>query len=155
MICLSRSRRSVAPGYQHARNQRYHPCDGGPVPGQDDIGIHAVWGVAGASHSSLYAAKYVNTLVLRDKSFPGKDGPLAFTQVLEQQQCKLSPLFSTVDTGLVLNAALESVHQWILTGKSAAPTLAFERNTLGARRPGREWQRARRCSSLSIRCADG
>ncbi|MBP6711942.1 MAG: hypothetical protein KA150_11910, partial [Propionivibrio sp.] len=37
-----------------------------------------------------------------------------------------------VDTGLVLNAALESVHQWILTGKSAAPTLAFERNALGA-----------------------
>lgn len=91
-----------------------------------------VWGVAGASHSSLYAAKYVDTLVLRDKSMPGKDGPLSFTQVLEQQQCKLLPLFSTVDTGLVLNAALESVHQWVLTGKSAAPTLAFERNASGA-----------------------
>lgn len=91
-----------------------------------------VWGVVGASHSSLYAAKYVDTLVLRDKSLPGKDGPLSFTQVLEQQQCKLLPLFSTVDTGLVLNAALESVHQWVLTGKSAAPTLAFERNASGA-----------------------
>lgn len=90
-----------------------------------------VWGVAGASHSSLYAAKYVDTLVLRDKSFPGKDGPMSFTQVLGQQQCKLSPLFSTVDTGLVLNAALESVHHWIRTGKAAAPTRNFERSAAG------------------------
>lgn len=90
------------------------------------------WAVPGASHASLYAVKYVDDVLIRDKSFPGANGPMSFTTLLGQQTCKLSPLFSTVDTGLVLNAALESTRQWITTGKTAAPTLTIRRNASGA-----------------------
>ena len=90
------------------------------------------WAVAGASHSSLYAANYVDAMVLRDKSIPGESGPLSFAQSLAAQNCKLSPLFSTVDSGLVLNAALDGVNTWINTGKPAAPTRTFERDAAGA-----------------------
>ena len=75
--------------------------------------------------------KYVDSVLTRDKSFPGANGPMSFTQLMEQQKCKRFPLFSTVDTGLVLNAALEATRQWIGTGKAAAPTLGFDRNASG------------------------
>lgn len=91
-----------------------------------------VWAVSGASHASLYAVKYVDDLLIRDKSVPAENGPMSFTQMMDGQNCKLSPLFSTVDTGLVLNAALEGTRQWIETGKPAAPTLTFERSATGA-----------------------
>ena len=90
-----------------------------------------IWAVAGASHTSLESIKYVDALALRDKSFPGPNGPMSFTDVIGQQNCKLSPLFSTVNTGYVLDAAFDSVRQWIQTGKAAAPTRAFERNAAG------------------------
>lgn len=90
-----------------------------------------VWAVPGASHASLYAVKYVDEMLVRDKSFPGPNGPMSFTSMMSQQPCKFSPLFSTVDTGLVLNAALESTRQWISTGKAAAPTLTIRRNPSG------------------------
>ncbi len=90
-----------------------------------------VWSVAGASHASLYAVAYVDNLLIRDKSVPAESGPMTFTQMMGRQNCKLSPLFSTVDTGLVLNAALEGTRQWIKTGKPAAPTLTFSRNAFG------------------------
>ena len=90
------------------------------------------WAVAGASHSSLYGANYVDAMVLRDKSMPGKNGPMSFAQSLAAQNCTLSPLFSTVDSGLVLNAALDGVNSWINTGKPAAPTRTFERDAAGA-----------------------
>lgn len=90
------------------------------------------WSVAGASHSSLYGATYVDRMVLRDKSISGPNGPIAFSQALTAQNCALSPFFSTVDSGLVLNAALDSLNAWIRTGKPAAPTRAFERDAAGA-----------------------
>jgi hypothetical protein len=90
------------------------------------------WAVAGASHSSLYAANYVDAMVLRDKSIPTPGGPITFSQALASQNCSLMPLFSTVDSGLVLNAALESTNTWIRTGKPAAPSLTFERDAAGA-----------------------
>lgn len=90
------------------------------------------WAVPGASHASLYAVKYVDDMLVRDKSFPGANGPMSFTELMGQQKCRLSPLFSTVDTGLVLNAALEATRQWIRTGKAAAPTLTIRRNASGA-----------------------
>lgn len=90
-----------------------------------------VWAVPGTSHASLYAVKYVDNLLIRDKSFPGANGPMSFTKMMEQQNCNLSPLFSTVNTGLVLNAALESTRQWIETGKVAPPTLTIKRDTMG------------------------
>lgn len=86
------------------------------------------WSVPGASHSSLYGTNYVDNMVVRDKSFGGR----SFTQVVETQKCTLSPFFSTVDHGLVLNAALDSVHQWIRSGKEAAPTREIQRDAAGA-----------------------
>lgn len=90
------------------------------------------WAVAGASHSSLYGANYVDALVLRDKSIPGASGPMSFTQFLASQNCTLGPLFSTVNSGLVLNAALDALNTWTKTGKPAAPTRTFERDAAGA-----------------------
>lgn len=90
-----------------------------------------VWEVAGASHASFYAVSYVDKLLLRDQSVPGPNGPLSFTKMVEQAGCKLNPLFSKVDTGLVLNAAIDGVRQWALTGKAAAPTRQFQRDAQG------------------------
>ena len=81
---------------------------------------------------SFYAANYVDKLVLREQSVPSPKGPLSFTQMMEQQNCKLTPLFSKVDTGLVLNAAIHSVREWTETGKPAAPTLKFQRDAKNA-----------------------
>lgn len=90
------------------------------------------WVVPGASHASLYGAAYVDAMVVRDNSYPGPNGPLSFTQVVGSQNCNLSPLFSTVDHGLVLDAALEAAHRWIVTGEPAAPTRFIERDASGA-----------------------
>lgn len=87
-----------------------------------------VWEVAGASHASFYAVNYVDGMLLRDKSVVGPNGPMTFTQMMASQGCKLNPLFSKVDTGLVLNAALSGVRRWAETGKPAAPTLQFQRD---------------------------
>lgn len=86
------------------------------------------WAVAGASHSSLYGANYVDNMVVRDQSFGGQ----SFSQLVAGPGCALTPFFSTVDSGLVLNAALESVNQWIRTGKEAAATREIQRDASGA-----------------------
>lgn len=91
-----------------------------------------VWEVAGTSHASYYAVNYVDKLLLRDKSVLGPNGPMTFTQMMASQNCKLTPLFSKVDTGLVLNAAIDGVRQWALTGKAAAPTRQFQRDANNA-----------------------
>ena len=67
-----------------------------------------------------------------DKSVFGPKGPMTFTQMMESQNCKLTPLFSKVDTGLVLNAAIDGVRQWALAGKAAAPTRQFQRDANNA-----------------------
>jgi hypothetical protein len=86
------------------------------------------WAVAGASHASLYAANYVDRMVLRDNSFGG----LSFSQLVAGPGCALTPFFSTVDSGLVLNAALEAVDQWIQTGKEAPASREIQRDASGA-----------------------
>jgi len=91
-----------------------------------------VWEVAGTSHVSFYAVNYVDNLLLRDQSYPSPNGPLTFTNMMGQQNCKLNPLFSKVDTGLVLNAAIHSVRQWAETGKPAAQTNQFQRDAKGS-----------------------
>lgn len=91
-----------------------------------------VWAIPGASHASIYGVKYVDDMLVRDNSFPGKAGPMSFTHIVNSQQCKLTPPFSRVDSGLVLNAALDSVNQWITTGKPAAPSQQLVRNEKGA-----------------------
>ena len=90
-----------------------------------------VWDVAGASHASLWGARYVDAMVLRDQSLPGPSGPISFTRTIELMNCGLLPLFSTVDSGLVLNAAIDSVNRWVTTGRRAPATAQFERGADG------------------------
>jgi len=90
-----------------------------------------IWEVAGASHASLYGARYVDAMVLRDRSLQGPSGPISFTRSIELMNCGLLPLFSTVDVGLVLNAAIDSVDRWVRTGRAAPATAYFERGSDG------------------------
>ena len=87
-----------------------------------------VWEVAGTSHASFYAVNYVDAMLLRDESVVSPSGPITFTQMMASQGCKLNPLFSKVDTGLVLNAAIAGVRRWAETGQPAAPTRQFQRD---------------------------
>jgi Alpha/beta hydrolase domain len=89
------------------------------------------WEVAGASHATFDGAQYVDAMVLRDQSFPGPSGPISFTQLIESTGCGLLPLFSTVDYGLVLNAAIDSVDRWIRSGRAAPASSFFERGADG------------------------
>jgi len=91
-----------------------------------------IWEVAGASHASFYAVNYVDAMLLRDQSVIGPNGPMTFTQMLASQGCQLNPLFSKVDTGLVLNAAIAGVRQWAETGQPVAPTRQFQRDAQAA-----------------------
>ena len=90
-----------------------------------------IWEVAGTSHASLYGATYVDDMVLRDGSLVGPNGPWSFSQQLESFGCDLSPLFSTVDSGLVLSVAIDSTRDWITKGREAAPSRVFARNAAG------------------------
>jgi Alpha/beta hydrolase domain len=89
-----------------------------------------VWEVAGGTHASLYGSQYMDDVIIRDKSLLGPNGPISFTDWIEPS-CVALPAFSTVDSGLVLNAAIESVREWILTGKAAAPSILFDRDHAG------------------------
>ena len=90
------------------------------------------WEVAGTTHGSLYAAQYVDAMFNRDKSKIGPDGqPESFTQWVEPS-CSVLPAFSTVPTGLVIGDAMDSVRNWITTGRAAAPSISFDRDANGA-----------------------
>lgn len=88
------------------------------------------WDVAGTTHASLYGAQYIDDVVLRDESILGPNGPISFTELIAPS-CEILPVFSTVDSGLVLNAAFDSVRKWITNGKAAAPSRYFERDAAG------------------------
>ncbi|PUB32027.1 hypothetical protein C8K30_101547 [Promicromonospora sp. AC04] len=88
------------------------------------------WDVAGTTHASLYGARYIDDVVLRDRSIPGPDGPISFTELIEPS-CEVLPVFSTVDSGLVVNAAIDSVRTWVTRGRPAAPSVYFERDADG------------------------
>jgi Alpha/beta hydrolase domain len=90
------------------------------------------WEVAGTTHGSIYAEQYVDAMFNRDKSLIGPNGqPESFTQWVEPS-CSVLPAFSTVPTGLVIGAAMESVRDWITTGRAAAPSIYFDRDANGA-----------------------
>ena len=89
-----------------------------------------VWEIAGGTHASLYGSQYMDDVIVRDQSLLGPNGPISFTDWIEPS-CVVLPAFSTVDSGLVLNAAIESVREWILTGKAAAPSILFDRDAAG------------------------
>ena len=90
------------------------------------------WEVAGTTHGSIYAADYVDKMFNRDKSKIGPNGqPESFTQWVEPS-CSVLPAFSTVPTGLVVSDAMDSVRNWITTGRAAAPSISFDRDANGA-----------------------
>lgn len=85
---------------------------------------------AASPPASCRSRQYLRQIV-RDQSLLGPGGaPISFTDWIDPS-CIALPAFSTVDTGLVLNAAIESVRTWILTGKPAAPSRLFERDAAG------------------------
>lgn len=88
------------------------------------------WDIAGSTHGSLYASQYIDAIVERDRSIAGPDGPISFTEWIEPS-CTTLPPFTTVDVGLVVSKAFDSVRTWIRTGKPAAPSISFERDADG------------------------
>lgn len=97
---------------------------GSPVPTTSEY--TRIWDVVGASHASKYAISYVDNMVKRDNSFPSEQGPMTFSELALAANCDLVPNYGIVDTGMVLNKAIDSVNNWIETGTPAAPTLTME-----------------------------
>lgn len=90
-----------------------------------------IWDLAGAAHSSVYGADYVDRMVLRDAGYPGKAGPLSFTDMLKGQHCALPPSYSPVDTGAALSAALVALEAWAEHGTPAPASQVFARDAAG------------------------
>ncbi|WP_162617507.1 alpha/beta hydrolase domain-containing protein [Yoonia maritima] len=90
-----------------------------------------IWDLAGAAHSSVYGAEYVDRMVLRDASYPGANGPLSFTETLASQNCAMPSSYSEVDTGAALSAALVSLEAWAEEGTPAPASQVFARDADG------------------------
>jgi len=88
------------------------------------------WEVADTSHVSLEGVTYVDEMLVRDESLLGPDGPLSLTAAIAG--CQYGPLWTAVDTGLVINAAFEHADRWIAEGTPAPASVRFERNASGA-----------------------
>ncbi len=87
------------------------------------------WEVAGTAHLSLEAMTTVDAWTLRDESVVVDGRPVTITESV--QGCANYPLWTTVDTGLVINAALDAVDRWITRGTPAPASARFERNPDG------------------------
>jgi hypothetical protein len=85
------------------------------------------WDVAGATHASLYGARYIEAISERDQSILQPDGqPKTFFDWIEfNNACTKLPPFTTVDVGLVYDKAIDSVRNWIERGTPAAPSRSF------------------------------
>tara|TARA_R110000824_G_scaffold336_4_gene2034 strand:- start:91526 stop:92989 length:1464 start_codon:yes stop_codon:yes gene_type:complete len=99
-------------------------------PGWSTSEYTRAWDLAGATHGSLYASQYIDNITVWDQSIIGPNGePISFTQWIEPSCLSdLPPPFTTVDVGLVVSAAIDSVRNWIRTGEPAAPSRRFERD---------------------------
>src|SRR3954453_9070822 len=74
------------------------------------------WDVAGATHASLYGARYIEAIAQRDQSILAPGGQhITFFGWIEPSCTKLPP-FTTVDVGLVYDEAIASVREWIEKG---------------------------------------
>lgn len=89
------------------------------------------WEIAGATHGSMYAAEYVDSMFTRDDGIQGPDGtPISFTEWVAPT-CASEPIFSTVENGMVIAAATEAIVKWVNTGEPASNTILFERDADG------------------------
>jgi Alpha/beta hydrolase domain len=103
------------------------------------------WELAGTSHVSYQDMQYVDPMVLRDGFLKLPDGtPSTLTGLITG--CSQSPAWSTVPTGYVLDAAVQTINGWIMGGRPAptaprmvrdpsAPPL-FDPNAPGGQAPG-------------------
>jgi hypothetical protein len=101
------------------------------------------WDVAGATHASLYGARYIEAIARRDQSILLPDGqPKTFFDWIDfNHACAKLPPFTTVDVGLVYHKAIDAVRDWFKWGTPAAPSRSF---VVSASPPG-----------LPVRDADG
>jgi hypothetical protein len=85
------------------------------------------WDVAGATHASLYGARYIEAIAQRDQSILQPDGqPKTFFEWIDfNHVCAKLPPFTTVDVGLVYNKAIDAVRTWFQRGTPAAPSRSF------------------------------
>jgi Alpha/beta hydrolase domain len=92
------------------------------------------WDVAGATHASLYGARYIEAISRRDQSILLPDGqPKTFFEWIDfNHACTKLPPFTTVNVGLVYDKAIDSVRNWYRTGKPGAPSRSFELTQSGA-----------------------
>lgn len=88
------------------------------------------WEVAGTSHVSRQGMDYVDAQILRDRSLITPAGPVSLTDAISG--CVYDQHWSTVDTGLVLNAAISHVNRWITGGTPAPKSSLFARTGTGA-----------------------
>ena len=93
-----------------------------------------IWEVAGSSHVSYRGIQYVDAMILRDESMVSPSGPISFTQAIIAQGPGYAPLWSTVDTGLVINTAIDAVNRSIQRGFPGPGSVFFERDTAGTLR---------------------
>ena len=93
-------------------------------PTYPDSANFRLWEVAGTSHVSLHDMRYVDAITGRDKGLPA---PVTLTELITG--CAYEPLWSTVPTHQVLNAAFDHVNRWV-QGFPAPPSAArMERDT--------------------------
>jgi Alpha/beta hydrolase domain len=89
------------------------------------------WDIAGATHASLYGARYIEAISERDMGITQFDGvPKTFFQWVVSSpsggsSCVKFPPFTTVDVGLVYDKAIDSVRNWYKKGTPAAPSRSF------------------------------
>jgi hypothetical protein len=94
-----------------------------------------VWELAGGTHASEWGRQYMDLVFIRDGALLRNGVPISFTQWLEPSCAVIDTAttgqFGPVDTGVVLNAAFESVRDWILTGDPAPASNYYDRDAAG------------------------
>lgn len=95
-----------------------------------------VWELAGGTHASEWGRQYMDLVFNRDQALRRDGVPISFTQWLEPSCAVVDTAtggqFGPVDTGVVLNAAFESVQNWIRKGEPAPASIYYERDAMGA-----------------------
>ena len=94
-----------------------------------------VWELAGGTHASEWGRQYMDLVFNRDQALLRNGVPISFTEWLEPTCAVVDTAtggqFGPVDTGYVLNAAFESVRNWILTGEPAPASIYYDRDAAG------------------------
>lgn len=94
-----------------------------------------VWELAGGTHASEWGRQYMDLVFNRDQALLRNGEPISFTEWLEPTcavvDTETGGQFGPVDTGYVLDAAFESVRDWIRTGEPAPASIYYDRDAAG------------------------